>query len=67
MEKIESIYDLILKTKLEYFMSDVLRDINVIDFENVTLRIKNPKSNFSVELNGENYLLSEDGTKLEKL
>lgn len=42
-------------------------DINVIDFENVTLRIKNPKSNFSVELNGENYLLSEDGIKLEKL
>ncbi len=32
MENIESIYDLILKTKLEYFMSDVLRDINVIDF-----------------------------------
>lgn len=32
MENIESIYDLILKTKLEYFMTDVLRDINIIDF-----------------------------------
>jgi hypothetical protein len=32
MENIESIYDLILKTKLEYYMSDVLKDINIIDF-----------------------------------
>lgn len=32
MENIECIYDLILKTKLEYFMADVLRDINIIDF-----------------------------------
>lgn len=32
MENIESIYDLILKTKLEYYMTDVLRDINIIDF-----------------------------------
>ncbi len=32
MENIESIYDLILKTKLEYYMTDVLKDINIIDF-----------------------------------
>ena len=32
MENIESIYELILKTKLEYYMTDVLRDINIIDF-----------------------------------
>lgn len=32
MENIECIYDLILKTKLEYFMADVLKDINIIDF-----------------------------------
>lgn len=32
MENIESIYELILKTKLEYYMTDVLKDINIIDF-----------------------------------
>lgn len=32
MEKIESIYDFILKTKFEYVMSNVIRDIRVIEF-----------------------------------
>ncbi len=32
MEKVEYIYDFIIKTKFEYFMSDVIRDIKVIDF-----------------------------------
>lgn len=32
MEKIENIYDFILKTKFEYLMADVLRDIKVIEF-----------------------------------
>lgn len=32
MEKIENIYDFILKTKFEYLMVDVLRDIKVIEF-----------------------------------
>ncbi len=32
MEKIESIYDFILKTKFEYVISNVIRDIRVIEF-----------------------------------
>ena len=32
MEKVEYIYDFIVKTKFEYFISDALRDINIIDF-----------------------------------
>lgn len=32
MEKIEYIYDFILKTKFEYIMSEVLRDIKIIEF-----------------------------------
>ncbi len=32
MEKVEYIYDFIVKTKFEYFISDVIRDINIIDF-----------------------------------
>lgn len=32
MEKVEYIYDFIIKTKFEYFISDVIRDINIIDF-----------------------------------
>lgn len=32
MEKVEYIYDFIVKTKFEYFISDALKDINIIDF-----------------------------------
>lgn len=32
MEKVEYIYDFIIKTKFEYFISDVIKDINIIDF-----------------------------------
>lgn len=32
MEKIEDIYDFILKTKFEYWMTDVLKDIKIIEF-----------------------------------
>lgn len=39
MENIESIYELILKTKLEYFMSDVIKDINIIDFAIISLNV----------------------------
>ena len=42
-------------------------DVNIVDCENLTLRIKNPKSRFIVELNGESYILSEDGKKLEEM
>ena len=39
MEKIECIYDIILKTKFEYYMRDVLKDINIIDFAITSLDI----------------------------
>ncbi len=32
MEKIEDIYEFILKTKFEYLMADVLKDIKIIEF-----------------------------------
>ena len=32
MEKVELIYEFIIKTKFEYLMCDVIRDINIIDF-----------------------------------
>lgn len=32
MEKVEYIYDFIVKTKFEYFISDSIRDIKIIEF-----------------------------------
>jgi len=40
MEKIESIYELMLKTKLVYYMKDVLKDINIIDFAIISTNIE---------------------------
>ena len=40
MEKIESIYELMLKTKLVYYMNDVLKDINIIDFAIISTNIE---------------------------
>ena len=40
MEKIESIYELMLKTKLVYYMKDVLQDINIIDFAIISTNIE---------------------------
>ena len=32
MEKVEDIYDFILKTRFEYWIEDVLKDIKIIEF-----------------------------------
>lgn len=40
MEKIERIYELMLKTKLVYYMKDVLKDINIIDFAIISTNIE---------------------------
>lgn len=40
MEKIESIYEIMVKSKLVYYMSDVIRDINVIDFAIISSNVE---------------------------
>ena len=40
MEKVECIYELMLKTKLVYYMKDVLQDINIIDFAIISTNIE---------------------------
>ena len=40
MEKIESIYEIMVKSKFVYYMSDVIRDINVIDFAIISSNIE---------------------------
>lgn len=40
MEKIESIYDLIIRTKFEYYLSDVVKDIRIIEFAILSMNVE---------------------------
>lgn len=40
MEKIESIYEIMVKSKLMYYMSDLIRDINIIDFAIISSNVE---------------------------
>ena len=61
MGNIESIYEIILKTKLEFLMKDVLKDINVIDFAILSLNVDYKSKVYNVMIDKYIYDLDRVG------
>lgn len=61
MENIESIYEIILKTKLEFLMKDVLKDINIIDFAIISLNVDYKSKVYNVMIDKYIYDLDRVG------
>lgn len=61
MENIESIYEIILKTKLEFLMKDVIKDINIIDFAIISLNVDYKSKVYNVMVDKYIYALDRVG------
>lgn len=61
MENIESIYEIILKTKLEFLMKDVVKDINIIDFAILSLNVDYKSKVYNVMIDKYIYDLDRVG------
>ena len=61
MGNIESIYEIILKTKLEFLMKDVLKDINVIEFAILSLNVDYKSKVYNVMIDKYIYDLDRVG------
>ncbi len=61
MEKIESIYELILRTKFEFLMVEVLRDIKIIEFAIISMNIDYKTNIYNKMLDKYTYDLEKIG------
>lgn len=57
MEKVEDIYDFILRTRFEYWMEDVLKDIKIIEFAILCQNVDYKKNVYNKMLDKYSYYL----------
>ena len=61
MEKVEDIYDFILKTRFEYWIEDVLKDIKIIEFAILCQNVEYKKNVYNKMLDKYAYYLDVIG------